>query len=160
MWACVRYATVNPMKKLPEVGIICDASLIDGRDTIAKDGYFHGRGEWQAVDVTTGELVVQSHVQRRSTINIAELCAIIDSLMYLHDLGDTTTPVYNDNQYAVAWAISANPNTKLPRNADTMGTHYDLEERIKWLRENKPPNKILWYNSKVFGDNPADFGRK
>jgi ribonuclease HI len=31
---------------------------------------------------------------------------------------------------------------------------------VKWLKENEYPNKILKWETRAWGENPADFGRK
>ena len=35
-----------------------------------------------------------------------------------------------------------------------------IDRAIKWLNENSYDNKILKWETKAWGENPADFGRK
>jgi ribonuclease HI len=35
-----------------------------------------------------------------------------------------------------------------------------IDRAIKWLKENDYSNEILKWESKAWGENPADFGRK
>jgi len=156
----VRPDTHQPPTTIPQAGIVCDASCVDGNGTLKRDGYFHGRVEWQAVDLLTGEVVVKSHIQQQSTINIGETCAIVDSLKWLHEQGDSETPVYSDSKYGINWVKQRSTNSKLPHNEHTADALYDLRHAMKWLEVNDPKNPVLWFNSRTMGENPADFNRK
>jgi ribonuclease HI len=35
-----------------------------------------------------------------------------------------------------------------------------LDRAVKWLHQNNYKNKILKWETKAWGENPADFGRK
>ena len=35
-----------------------------------------------------------------------------------------------------------------------------MQEAVDWLKENKYTNPILKWQTKLWGENPADFGRK
>lgn len=35
-----------------------------------------------------------------------------------------------------------------------------IERTIKWLNQNKYSNQILKWETRAWGENPADFGRK
>ena len=50
--------------------------------------------------------------------------------------------------------------TKLPRNEETEELFKVIERAEKWLRENTYTTRILKWETKVWGEIPADFGRK
>ena len=50
--------------------------------------------------------------------------------------------------------------TKLPRNEETEELFTVIERAEKWLRENTYTTRILKWETKVWGEIPADFGRK
>lgn len=146
-----------PLRLSPHaLGLIVDASCISGRT----EDYFYGRVEWRVLDLDTGEVLLDSPVYDRSTINIGEFCAIVDALIMLHEKGEDDTVVYSDSQIAIAWVKNRKVRTKLPRNTATLMTHYDMEEKLKWLEDNDPKNPIEWWNEKTDGTNIADYGRK
>lgn len=145
---------------IPQSGLVCDASCWDFQGSKHRDGYFHGKVEWQAMDLATGEMVIQSHVQPQSTINIGEFLAIIDCLKYLNANRDSTTPVYSDSKIALNWVENRYTNTALPRNDHTEIAIGELEGGLSWLRDIKPKNPLLWWPSWKFGENPADYARK
>lgn len=143
----------------PKTGIVCDASCLPFVKSKYIHGYFHGMVEWQAVDLETGELVVTSYVQPRSTSVIGEFMGIVNALQYLNDHGDYATPVYSDSQIAVRWVNERYTATKLPRNFFTMKALNDLDDALLWLKEVAPTNPVRWWR-KEWGESPADFGRK
>lgn len=50
--------------------------------------------------------------------------------------------------------------TKLPRDAKTEELFCLIERAEKWLRENTYTTRILKWETKQWGEIPADFGRK
>ena len=50
--------------------------------------------------------------------------------------------------------------TKLPRTAETEELFKLIERAEKWLRENTYTTRILKWETKEWGEIPADFGRK
>lgn len=141
-------------------GVIVDSSCIDFRGTRLRDGYFHGRVEWQGIDLETGERVFDSPVHLQSTINIGEFCAIVDGMKWLHSKGKFTAPVYSDSKIAIDWVLRRTTSTSLPLNHHTAEAHYDLRKSLEWIIDNKPANPVFWWNSRKMGENLADFGRK
>lgn len=144
----------------PCVGMACDASCVGFRDTIKNDGYFHGRVEWQCIDLATGEKVFESDVQPESTINIGEFMAIVTSLKILHGRGDSTSPVWSDSKLCIQWVVGRYTSSNLPMNEFTWEALDGMAEYLEWLKKEKPVNPILWWNKHKFGDHPADYGRK
>ena len=51
-------------------------------------------------------------------------------------------------------------NTKLKKTSENKSLFYLIERAEKWLRENKYSHRILKWETKAWGENPADFGRK
>jgi ribonuclease HI len=144
----------------PNVGIACDASCVGFKGTIKNDGYFHGRVEWQCIDLVTKEKVFASDVQPQSTINVGEFMAIVTSLKILHKRGDTTSPVWSDSKLCIQWVVGRYTSSHLPMNEFTWEALDGMAEYLEWLKKEDPVNPILWWNKHKFGDHPADYGRK
>ena len=61
---------------------------------------------------------------------------------------------------AISWVRQKKCKTKLPRNEETEELFTVIERAEKWLRENTYTTRILKWETKVWGEIPADFGRK
>lgn len=159
-WDKILKAKRDSIHVVPKFGIVCDASCVDGNGTKSRDGYFHGVTEWQAVDLSTGEVVIRSGKHEQGTINTAEFLAIVGSIRYLHDLKQYKTPVYSDSKITINWVFRKETRTALPRNQFTEPVLDDLEEALHWLRRTNVENPIIWWNKHKWGESKADFGRK
>jgi ribonuclease HI len=61
---------------------------------------------------------------------------------------------------ALAWLRTGKARTKIEKT-DKNAVLFDLLSRAeKWLSENKYENKVLKWETEVWGEIPADFGRK
>lgn len=150
----------NSLAIAPSKGLVVDASCTAFNGTIKRDGYFHGIIEWQVLGLKSRTVLVKSKVYDQGTINIAEYCAIADALKFLHDHGDTTSPVYSDSKLTIAWVNGGYTSTNLPLNHLTEPALTAMRARHEWLLELRPPNPVLWWAKYKWGENPADFGRK
>lgn len=69
-------------------------------------------------------------------------------------------PVYTDSKTAMAWVKAKKAGTKLVKN-ETNQVLFDLIQRAEnWLKENSYSNEIQKWETSVWGEIPADFGRK
>lgn len=93
------------------------------------------------------------------TNNIGEFLAIVHALAHCKK-NNLLLPIYSDSRIAIGWVKSKEAKTKLElteRNRQL----FDLINRAqKWLHENEYPNQILKWETRAWGENPADFGRK
>ena len=95
------------------------------------------------------------------TNNIAEYLAIIHLAAALKKKGDFTTPIYTDSRNTLAWLRRGRSRTTLAENDATRPTLELLRRADKWLAENGPiRNPILKWQTEIWGEIPADFGRK
>ena len=69
-------------------------------------------------------------------------------------------PIYSDSVNAINWIKQKKCKTKLPRDAKTEELFHLIERAEKWLRENTYTTRILKWETKQWGEIPADFGRK
>ncbi|MDX9845524.1 MAG: ribonuclease H family protein [Tenuifilaceae bacterium] len=118
-----------------------------------------GDMEYRGVDAKTGREVFRQGPFHDGTNNIGEFLAIVHGLAFLKQ-NNSSLPIYTDSMTAISWIRRKQANTKLektPRN----GVVFELIARAeKWLRENTWPNKLLKWETQVWGEIPADFGRK
>jgi ribonuclease HI len=118
-----------------------------------------GDMEYQGIDLQTKTLLFRKGPFFDGTNNIGEFLAIVHALALLKKY-NSEVPVYTDSKTAMSWVKAKKANTKLdptPRNSEL----FELLERAeKWLKENNYKNKVLKWETKAWGENPADFGRK
>lgn len=95
----------------------------------------------------------------RGTNNIGEFLALVHGLALLKQKG-FDMPVYSDSVNAISWVRQKKCKTKLPRTSETEELFLLIERAEKWLRENTYTTRILKWETKEWGEIPADFGRK
>lgn len=95
----------------------------------------------------------------RGTNNIGEFLALVHGLALLKQKG-FDMPIYSDSVNAISWVKQKKCKTKLPRTSETEALFQLIERAEKWLKENKYTTPILKWETKTWGEIPADFGRK
>ncbi len=148
--------------KKPSVSTLSEAAKADIIwDSIAVDAACSGNPgpmEYQGVDTKTGYQFFHQkfHI---GTNNIGEFLALVHGLAHLQKEGKTI-PIYSDSKHAMAWVRKGKCNTKLIRNAKTASVYQLIARAEKWLANNTFENPLLKWETKVWGEIPADFGRK
>ncbi|NRH21011.1 ribonuclease H [Candidatus Gracilibacteria bacterium] len=131
-------------------------------DSISVDGAWNtvsGWCEYQGVITNSGENIFHGGPYADGTNNIVEFLAIVHALAYCKEKG-LSLPIYTDSQTAISWVKSKNARTKQPRNATNFELFILLDKAILWLKNNEYKNPILKWETKVWGEIKADFGRK
>ena len=68
--------------------------------------------------------------------------------------------IYTDSRTAMSWVKKKICNTKLERT-DKNKALFDLVDRaVNWLKQNNYSTVIVKWETKAWGEIPADFGRK
>ena len=155
----VEYMASGTVSKKP---IITEEARADiDFDTIAVDAACSGNPgpmEYRGVETESG---LQLFIQKFSigTNNIGEFLAIVHGLAYLQSI-NSKQPIYSDSRHAIKWVHNKKCNTKLVRNAQTKRIYEVIARAEAWLRNNKFENSLLKWETKAWGEIPADFGRK
>ena len=118
-----------------------------------------GKMEYRGVDSETKrQLFIQGPFEK-GTNNIGEFLALVHGLGYLKQK-NVAFPIYSDSKIAMSWVKAGQCRTNLPISAENQQL-FDLVKRAeKWLNENKYTTQILKWETKAWGEIPADFGRK
>lgn len=118
-----------------------------------------GKMEYQGV-TTAGKKQLFHRAFPLGTNNIGEFLALVHALAFLkgQDMGDL--PIYSDSQIAIGWVKKKKCKTTLARSKKTESLYEYIDRAEAWLKENKLTNPIYKWNTKVWGEIPADFGRK
>lgn len=118
-----------------------------------------GKMEYRGVFVADGSEIFHVGPLERGTNNIGEFLAIVHALALQRKKG-TAYPIYSDSVNALKWIAQKRCNTKMvptPQNR----TIFELIARAeKWLKENPVILPLLKWETKQWGEIPADFGRK
>lgn len=117
-----------------------------------------GMMEYQGVYVATGQRIFHFGPMF-GTNNIGEFLAIVHGLALMKKQGNSL-PIYSDSRNAMSWVKQKKCRTKLERNAKTEQLFQLIERAEKWLCENTYDTPILKWEKGLWGETPADFGRK
>lgn len=118
-----------------------------------------GDMEYRGVYILTGEEVFKQGPYEMGTNNIGEFLAIVHGLALLKQKG-SQIPIYTDSANAIIWIKNKKCKTKLERIPENETLFYMIERAEKWLKENSYTTQIIKWNTKEWGEIPADFGRK
>ena len=131
-------------------------------ESIAVDAAWNtasGDMEYKGVETKTGKEIFIQGPFKDGTNNVGEFLALVHGLAWLKR-ENLDLPIYTDSRTAMVWVRDKCANTSLEeteRNAKL----FDLISRAeKWLKENEYDIKILKWETKAWGEIPADFGRK
>ncbi len=116
--------------------------------------------EYRGVDTDSGDEIFRQGPFEQGTNNIGEFLAIVHALAYLQKCNDLTTPIYTDSRTALAWIRNKQVKTNLKRSRKSSRLFHLVDRAIRWLKINKYENPILKWETKKWGEIPADFGRK
>jgi ribonuclease HI len=95
----------------------------------------------------------------KGTNNIGEFLALVHGLAMIKAAG-LPIPIYTDSENAIKWVKQKKCKTTLPRTAETETLFRIIERAEKWLKENTYTTPIIKWQTKEWGEIPADFGRK
>ncbi|NOU20127.1 MAG: ribonuclease H [Bacteroidales bacterium] len=118
-----------------------------------------GDMEYQGVDAKSKRLIFHQGPYRDGTNNIGEFLAIVHALAILKR-EKSSLPIYTDSMTAISWVRNRKANTKLAKSPENEFLFELLERAEKWLKENIWKNPILKWETTIWGEIPADFGRK
>jgi ribonuclease HI len=115
--------------------------------------------EYQGVDSTTGKRIFHQGPFPLGTVNIGEFLALVHGLAYLQK-NNLNIPIYSDSRTAIAWVRKKAIKTSLERNDFTEPLFQLVDRALTWIQNNHWNNEILKWETEIWGEIPADFGRK
>ena len=124
-----------------------------------------GKMEYQGVFVDFGVQpanvfnLFKSPVFENGTNNIGEFLAIVHALAWMKQKR-VQYPIYSDSVNAQKWIREKKCKTKLQPNAKNEYLFQLIERAEKWLNENPIEVPVLKWKTEIWGEIPADFGRK
>lgn len=118
-----------------------------------------GPMEYQAIDLATGARVFHFGPMH-GTNNIGEFLAIVHALALMEKQGIKDKVIYSDSVNAQLWVAKKQCKTKMERTPQTAALHDIITRAENWLRTHPVQIPILKWETKLWGEIPADFGRK
>ena len=114
--------------------------------------------EYRGVLTKTAEEIFRVGPFPDGTNNVGEFLAIILAMDWLITK-KLDMPIYSDSASAMSWVRAGKCNTKLERLPSNK-LLFDFIGRAEEALKTYPKFKILKWDTKVWGEIPADFGRK
>ena len=118
-----------------------------------------GKMEYRGVDTQTHKELFKQGPFLEGTNNIGEFLAIVHGLALLKKKNSDRI-LYTDSRIAMGWVKKKKCNTKLQRTEKNQALFNLIIRAEHWLNTNKYHTKIVKWETKAWGEIPADFGRK
>lgn len=118
-----------------------------------------GKVEYQGVYVKNKQLLFKSPVFEYGTNNIGEFLAIVHCLAW-QKKNNYNFPIYSDSVNAQKWVHDGICKTKLVENEKNKYLFEVIKRAENWLQNNTFRVPIYKWKTEVWGEIPADFGRK
>ena len=119
-----------------------------------------GDMEYQCVETNTKKLIFHQGPFKDGTNNVGEFLALVHALALLHKNNNAHTAIYTDSKTAMSWVKNKKAKTTLGLTKNNAAIHDLISRAESWLRGNSYQNKIIKWETEVWGEIPADFGRK
>jgi ribonuclease HI len=118
-----------------------------------------GQMEYQGVHTGTKELWFRQGPFPKASNNIGEFLALVHGLALLKQK-NINIPIYSDSITAIAW-VRQKKHKSIVLPTDENEVIFDLLVRAEiWLQNNSFQTPIIKWNTKKWGEIPADYGRK
>lgn len=118
-----------------------------------------GKMEYRGVDTKSKKELFKQGPFPEGTNNIGEFLAIVHALALLKKR-DSDLFIYTDSKIAMSWVRKKTCNTKLVRSSKNEELFQLIERALSWLNTNTYSTKVVKWETKAWGEVPADFGRK
>ena len=115
--------------------------------------------EYRGVDTKTKKELFKQGPFEEATNNIGEFLAIVHALAFLKQQKSERI-IYTDSRTALSWVKKKICNTKLERVEKNKSVFELVDRAVKWLQSNDYKTVIVKWETKAWGEIPADFGRK
>ncbi|CAL2058150.1 ribonuclease H family protein [Tenacibaculum sp. 190524A05c] len=116
--------------------------------------------EYRGVDTKTKKQIFIQGPFKEGTNNIGEFLAIVHGLAFLKNKKAFNYPIYTDSKIAMSWVKKKQCRTNITFTKDNKELLKLIKRAEVWLKENTYSNPILKWETKAWGEIPADFGRK
>lgn len=149
-----------------KTNVKCNANLSQNKDyifdSLAVDAACSGNPgtmEYRGVTVADGKEIFKQGPFAMGTNNVGEFLALVHGLALLKQK-NSLMPIYSDSVNAIKWVKAKKCKTKLAQTSENKAIFNLIERAEKWLQNNTYTTQIYKWETKCWGEIPADFGRK
>ncbi|HBR55703.1 MAG TPA: ribonuclease H [Flavobacteriaceae bacterium] len=118
-----------------------------------------GKMEYRGVDTQTHKQLFHQGPFQQGTNNVGEFLALVHGIAYLQQQKSDRI-IYSDSRIAMGWVKKKKCNTKLKKSAKNAKLFELITRAEHWLKTNTYQTKVVKWETKAWGEIPADFGRK
>lgn len=115
--------------------------------------------EYRGVDTKTKKELFRQGPFKQGTNNIGEFLALVHGLAYLKQRNSNRV-IYTDSKTAMSWVRKKKCNSKLTESTKNKDVYELVRRAENWLQTNTYNTLIVKWETKAWGEIPADFGRK
>ena len=115
--------------------------------------------EYRGVDTQSKKELFRKGPYQHGTNNVGEFLALVHGLAFLKQ-NNSDRILYTDSRTAMSWVKKKQCNTKLQRTAANTALFTLVDRAVLWLTNNTYTTTIVKWETKAWGEIPADFGRK
>lgn len=126
----------------------CDASCIKNPGPV----------EYRTVSLSNGNIVIHKKINF-GTNNLGEFLGIVHSLAHFKK-NNIKTVLYCDSGVAIGWVKKKRIVSKLARDSRSKEIWQLTTRALYWLKQNSYKTILKKWDTKNWGEIPADFGRK
>lgn len=119
-----------------------------------------GKLEYRGVLTDSKKQVFVQGPFNNGTNNIGEFLALVHGIALLKSKKMDDLPIYSDSRIAMSWVKKKQCRTNVQFSEKNQDLLILIKRAEKWLKENTYKNPILKWETKAWGEIPADFGRK
>lgn len=141
---------INKSHSQPPVTALCVDAACSGSNGVM---------EYRGVILPQRQQVFHRGPFPKGTMNIGEFLAIVTGLAML-EKNNWDMPLYSDSKTAIAWIKKKAINSKLERTDETEELFKVIDKAMEWLNTHGVKYEIKKWETDVWGEIPADFGRK
>lgn len=116
--------------------------------------------EYRGVKTISGEEIFRMGPFDDGTNNIGEFLALVHALAMLKKQGREDIAIYTDSRTGLSWVRNKKVKTTLQKTRKNKALFELIDRAVEWLKSNEIKNRIVKWDTKKWGEIPADFGRK
>lgn len=119
-----------------------------------------GLMEYKCVETVSRKLIFHRGPFEDGTNNVGEFLGLVHILALLDKHGKHDVTVYTDSKTAMKWVKTKKAKTTLIKNSKNAVLFDMIEKAENWLSNHTIKNPVVKWETEVWGEIPADFGRK
>jgi ribonuclease HI len=116
--------------------------------------------EYRGVFTESGDQIFHFGPYPDGTNNVGEFLAIVHALTWMNK-HKSPLPLYSDSENGISWVYQGKCKTSLKHTARNAPLFTMIHSAENWLAENElEDDAVLKWDTEMWGEIPADFGRK